>query len=113
MGSMPPSAPTAPSLSHDSLASHVLGILSAMFVLVTLVVVARFCIHLRIARARLGAEDWCFFVGWAWAVAFDLNNIIQTNFGLGRHTYDSSTSTNTRVSLEVNKLNTYLRNSQC
>jgi hypothetical protein len=48
MGSLPPLAATDPSLPHDSLASHVLGILSAMFVLVTLIVVARFYILVKL-----------------------------------------------------------------
>lgn len=53
-----------------------------MVVLVTLVIVARFCIRLRIVRARLGADDWCILIGWVLAVAFDLNNILRKSIEL-------------------------------
>lgn len=75
MSAYPPSAATDPNLPHDSLVSHILGICSAMLVLVTLVVAARFWIRLWLVQSRLGADDWCILVAWALAVAFDLDPI--------------------------------------
>ena len=75
MSSYPPSAATDPSLPHDSLVPHILGICSAMLIVVTLVVAARFWIRLRLVQGRFGADDWCILVAWVLAVAFDLDPI--------------------------------------
>lgn len=51
-----------------------------MFVLVTLVIGARFCIRLALVKSRLGAEDWCILVAWVLAAAFDLDPINRKYF---------------------------------
>ena len=75
MSSFPPDARTDPNLPHDSLVSHVKGICSAMLILVTLVVAARFWIRFKLVKGRAGADDWCILVAWVLAVAFDLDPI--------------------------------------
>ena len=73
MSAFPPSAATDPNLPHDSLVPQILGVCSAMLVLVTVVVGARFWIRLGLLKTRLGADDWCILVAWVLAVAFDLD----------------------------------------
>lgn len=75
MSAFPASAATDPNLPHDSMVSHVIGICSAMIILVTVVVGARFWIRWRFVKGRLGADDWCILVAWVLAVAFDLDPI--------------------------------------
>ena len=75
MSFFPPSAATDPNLPHDSLVSHIKGICSAMLILVTLVVAARFWIRFKFVKGRAGADDWCILVAWVLAFAFDLNQI--------------------------------------
>lgn len=75
MSAFPPNAASDPNLPHDSLVAHVIGICSAMLVLVTVVVFARFWIRLQLVKGRLGADDWCILVAWVLAVAFDLDPI--------------------------------------
>ena len=75
MSAFPPSAATDPNLPHDSLVPQVIGICSAMLVLVTLVIVARFWVRWTLVKARLGPDDWCILVSWVLAVAFDLDPI--------------------------------------
>ena len=71
----PPEAATDPNLPHDSLVTHVIGICSAMLVLVTLVVGARFWVRFKFVKGKAGADDWCILVAWVLAVAFDLDPI--------------------------------------
>ncbi len=71
----PPNAATDPDLPHDSLVPKILGICSAMMVLVTLVAAARFWIRWKLVKGRFGADDWCILVAWVLAVAFDLDPI--------------------------------------
>ena len=73
MSSFPPDAATNPDLPHDSLGPQVIGICSAMLVLVTLAVAARFWIRLKLVKGGLGADDWLILVAWVLAVAFDLD----------------------------------------
>lgn len=73
MSSFPPSATTDPSLPHDSLVSHVIGICSAMMALVTLVIVARFWVRFKLVKGRFGADDWCILLSWILAIAYDLD----------------------------------------
>lgn len=75
MSAFPPNAASDPNLPHDSLVAHIIGICSAMLVLVTVVVFARFWIRLQLVKGRLGADDWCILVAWVLAVAFDLDPI--------------------------------------
>ena len=83
MSAFPPSAATDPNLPHDSLVSHIIGICSAMLVLVTLVVGARFWIRMQFVKGKLGADDWCILVAWVLAVAFDLDPINRKSVSLG------------------------------
>ncbi|KAF7502700.1 hypothetical protein GJ744_005239 [Endocarpon pusillum] len=101
MSTFPPSAATDPNLPHDSLVPQIIGICSAMLVLVTLVIVARFWVRWTLVKARLGPDDWCILVSWVLAVAFDLAPINQTRYGFGRHIYDLSPDTNFSVSLKL------------
>ena len=75
MFTFPSSAATDPNLPHDSAVSHVIGISSAMLILVTVVVGARFWIRWRFVKGRLGADEWCILVAWVLTVAFDLDII--------------------------------------
>ena len=75
MSTFPPSAATDPDLPHDSMVSHIIGIGSAMLMLVTVVVGARFWIRWRLVKGRFGADDWCILVAWVLAVAFDVGVI--------------------------------------
>ena len=60
-------------LPHDSKADQIIAICSAMLVLMTLVVAARFWIRLALTKGQLGLDDWCIFVAWVLAAAFDLD----------------------------------------
>ena len=73
MSAFPPDAATDPSLPHDSLVPNIRGVCSAMLILVTLVVGARFWIHLVLVNGRLGPDDWLILVAWVLAAAFDLD----------------------------------------
>ena len=75
MSSFPASAATDTNLPHGSLVPHVLGVCSAMLVLVTLVVVLRFWVRFSLIKVRAGADDWFILVAWVLAVAFDLVSI--------------------------------------
>lgn len=75
MSTFPSSAATDPNLPHDSVVSHIIAMGSAMLILVTVVVGARFWIRWRFVKARLGADDWCILVAGVLAVAFDLGVI--------------------------------------
>ena len=68
----PPTAATDPSLPHDSLVSQVRGICSALLILTTLFVAARFWIRLTLVRGRLGADDACILVAWILAIMSDI-----------------------------------------
>ena len=79
MSTFPASAATDRNLPHDSLVSNVIGICSAMLILVTIVVGARFWIRWRFVKGGIGADDWFILVAWVLAVAFDLD-IIDRKF---------------------------------
>ncbi|KAL8705812.1 MAG: hypothetical protein Q9201_001099 [Fulgogasparrea decipioides] len=82
MSAFPPSAATDPDLPHDSLVGQIIGICSAMLVLMTLVVGARFWIRLKLTKGGAGADDWCILVAWVLAVAFDLDPINLTKIAI-------------------------------
>lgn len=46
-----------------------------MLILVTLVVLVRSYVRLKLTKGRAGADDWCIMVAWVLAVAFDLDPI--------------------------------------
>ena len=70
-----PNAAANPDLPHDSLVTHIIGICSAMLILVTMVVGARFWVRFKFVKGRAGADDWCILVAWILAAVFDLNPI--------------------------------------
>ena len=72
----PPEAAKNPSLPHDSLVGHIIGICTAMLVLVTLTVGTRFWIRLSLVKSKLGADDWCILMAWMIAFAFDIDVIM-------------------------------------
>ena len=69
----PSNAALDPNLPHDSLVPKILGICSAMTILVTLVAAARFLIRWKYVEGRFGADDWCILVAWVLAAAFNLD----------------------------------------
>lgn len=75
MAPYPPSAATDSSLPHDSLDRQIIGICSAMMVLVTLVVGTRFWIRWSLIKGPFGADDYCILMAWILAMAFDLDPI--------------------------------------
>lgn len=77
MSAFPPSAATDPILPHDSLVSHIIGICSAMLVLVTLVVFVRSYVRLKLTKGRAGADDWCIIVAWVLALVFNLDTMAR------------------------------------
>ena len=70
-----PNAATDTDLPHDSLVGHIIGICSAMLILVTIVVGARFWVRFKLVKGRAGVDDWCILVAWVLAAAFDLGPI--------------------------------------
>ena len=70
-----PNAATDTDLPHDSLVTHIIGICSAMLVLVTIVVGARFWVRFKLVKGRAGVDDWCILVAWVLAAAYDLGPI--------------------------------------
>ncbi|PQE28991.1 integral membrane protein [Rutstroemia sp. NJR-2017a BBW] len=106
-----------PNLPHDSKANQILGVCSAMLVLITVVVAARIWIRLKYAKGGLGSDDYCIIVAWVLGAAFDLDpinpwstpssndhmltDLTEVKFGLGQHIYDLPESTNFSASLEL------------
>ena len=70
-----PDAATDTDLPHESLVSHIIGICSAMLILVTIVVGARFWVRFKLVKGRAGVDDWCILVAWVLAAAYDLGPI--------------------------------------
>ena len=75
-----PSSVTDPNLPHDLVVSQIVGVCSAMLALVTVVVVIRFYIRLRLVRSAFGIDDWCILIAWMLAVAFDLDPLNRMSF---------------------------------
>ncbi|KAM3076961.1 hypothetical protein ACMFMG_003572 [Clarireedia jacksonii] len=92
---------TDPNLPHDSKVTQILGVCSAMLVLITVVVGARIWIRLKYAKGGLGADDYCIIAAWVLGAAFDLDPINQVKYGLGQHIYDLPDPTILTGSLEL------------
>jgi hypothetical protein len=76
-----------PNLPHDSKANQILGVCSAMLVLITVVVAARIWIRLKYAKGGLGADDYCIVVAWVLGAAFDLDPLNRTSLHHPQVTY--------------------------
>src|SRR4051812_36083051 len=85
-----------PNLPHDSKVNQILGVCSAMLVLITVVVAARIWIRLKYAKGGLGADDYCIVVAWVLGAAFDLDPINRTS--LRHHTISIPSSPEERFS---------------
>jgi len=50
---------------------------------------------------RLGADDWAIVVSQAFSIAFIVDVVLQTRYGLGKHIYDLPATTNFTESLKL------------